>query len=141
MKQADEIRQYADDHYVKPARERGERQVSIRAGTVRQEMRLSSDSVAAVGGALDTDVFERFANVKQLKEKYHGVDSRRGANANFVFEILPLSDYRARDDYVGNWRERAFELSPSEFQELVREYLEAKGFSDAEVEIVIKMKV
>ena len=36
---------------------------------------------------------------------------------------------------------RILELSPSEFQELARGYLKAKGFSDAEAdEIVIKMK-
>ena len=164
MTQADEIRRHADERYVIPARLRGERRVTIRAGTVREEMGLLPDSIAAVGGALDTEVFERFANV--LRVDYHGVDSRRGANAYFTYEILPVSNRDMRsfitsqdveqesvagvgsatnaepeDALDENLRERILELSPSEFQELAREYLEAKGFDDAEIEITIRMKM
>lgn len=38
------------------------------------------------------------------------------------------------------WRNQVLELPIEEFQELFSDYLKAKGFSDADVEIVIKMK-
>ena len=38
------------------------------------------------------------------------------------------------------WRKQVLELPIEEFQELFSEYLKAKGFSDADVEIVIRMK-
>ena len=139
MRQADEIRQYAVEHYVDPARIRGEKRVTIRAGNVRIEKELPSDSVAAVGGALDTEVFEKLANVKRVD--YHGVPSRRGADANFEFEILPVLKNESREaDFSESWREHVMELAPNEFQDLVREYLKSKGFTDAEIEIVIRMK-
>ena len=47
---------------------------------------MASDRVAAVGGAIDTEVFEKFARVRRVG--YEGVPSRRGADANFVFKIL-----------------------------------------------------
>ena len=139
MSQADEIRRYADKRYVTPARLRDEQRVTIRAGTVREEMRLPSDRVAAVGGSLDTEVFERFANVRRVD--YFGVESRRGADANFVFEILPVYKTELDDTLDENLRERILELTPSEFQELAREYLKAKGFDDAEIEVTIRMKM
>ena len=51
----------------------------------------------------------------------------------------------AADNDEGNHDDSLLEqlarLSPSEFQELIGEYVKAKGFTNAEIEIVIKMKV
>ena len=55
--------------------------------------------------------------------------------------MLPLYETELEDALDENLYERILELSPSEFQELAREYLKAKGFADAEIEIVIRMKV
>lgn len=65
---------------------------------------------------------------------YKGPPSRRGPSAEFVFSILP------GHEQAGDWRERVLELPMGEFRELFSDYLKAKGFSDAEVEIVIRMK-
>ena len=67
---------------------------------------------------------------------YKGPPSRRGPSAEFVFSILPQPGHAQADD----WRERVLELPMGEFQGLVGDYLKAKGFSDAEVEIVIRLK-
>ncbi len=54
---------------------------------------------------------------------------------------LILLQTQSQEHSNENLRERILELSPSEFQELAREYLRSKGFADAEIEIVIRMKV
>ena len=54
---------------------------------------------------------------------------------------LILLQTQSQEHSNENLRERILELSPSEFQELAREYLKAKVSSDAEIEIVIRMKV
>ena len=54
---------------------------------------------------------------------------------------LILLQTQSQEHSNENLRERILELSPSEFQELAREYLQAKVSPDAEIEIVIRMKV
>lgn len=63
MKQADRIREYAIKHCVKPARNAGEKRVSIRAGDVHKAMKLDN-RVPAVCGALRTEEFQDRANVE-----------------------------------------------------------------------------
>lgn len=57
MKQADQIRHYAQKKYVTPARARREEQFSIRAGEVVREMKLLWRSAPAVCSALKTRQF------------------------------------------------------------------------------------
>ena len=148
MSQADEIRRYAVQHYVEPARRAGERRVSIRAGDVHNALGLKQAHFN-VCQALDGSKFHRQAGVRLVD--YNGVPSRRGANAEFVFSIQPgqaqASDWRrrvseppTRQAQASDWRGRVLELPMGEFRELFSDYLKAKGFSDAEVEIVIRMK-
>lgn len=42
---------------------------------------------------------------------------------------------------VNSLRRYILQLTPSEFQELTREYLKSKGFANAEIEVVINMKI
>jgi DNA polymerase III delta prime subunit len=59
---ADRIRQYAHDKYIKPARERGEREVLIRAGTLHDELSLDANW-ANVCQALEGGKFQNLAGV------------------------------------------------------------------------------
>ena len=133
MTQADEIRQYALEHYVEPARRAGERRVVVRAMDVHNALGLNG-RYPNVCQALDGSKFHRQAGVKIVD--YKGPPSRRGPSAEFVFSILPQPGYGQAND----WRERVMELPMGEFQGLVGDYLKAKGFSDADVEIVIRLK-
>ena len=45
------------------------------------------------------------------------------------------------DGVIRNLRENVAQLTPSEFQELVRQYVEDKGFADAEITVVLKMTI
>ena len=47
----------------------------------------------------------------------------------------------SQKDGIGSLRQEVLRLTPSEFQELAREYLQSKGFDNAEIEIVIRMKM
>ena len=159
---ADRIRNYAT-RLVEDARRNGETRIKIRSGDIHNALGLSQ-AHANVGQSLEGEIFQNQAGVRLVD--YRGVDSRRGANAYFIYEILPASnrdvrsfitpldveqesvagvssstDAEPKDAMDENLRERILELSPSEFQELAREYLKAKGFDDAEIEITIRMKV
>ena len=134
---ADRIRNYATK-LVDDARRDGERFITIRSGDVHDALSLSQ-AHSNVGQSLEGDKFQKQAGVKFVD--YHGVRSHRGANSNFVFEILPISKSEPKEDLSVSWREKVIELSPSEFQELAREYLQSKGFDNAEIEIVIRMKM
>lgn len=125
MRQADEIRRYAVERYVAPARDAGEPRVAIRAGDVHKALELEKAHYN-VCQVLDGAIFHRKAGVRPVD--YNGPPSRRGPNAEFVYRVLPMDD----------WHKRVMELPIGEFEDLVSDYLRAKGFSDAE--IVLKVK-
>lgn len=168
---ADMIREHATG-LVEQARREGRERITIRSGDVHDALKLKQ-AHSNVGQALDGAKFHKQAHVELVD--YHGVDSRRGSNSEFVFSILPLgtrspgiqfSGTRPSDTRISNtrpsgtrrritraeitrslgilppsiWRKQVLELPIEEFQELFSDYLKAKGFSDADVEIVIRMK-
>ena len=81
---ADQIREFVDDNYVAPARERGERSFSVRAGDVHSDMGLSA-RLPAVCAALGTDKFERNYGLRRTSVE----GPINGANCVLTFEILP----------------------------------------------------
>jgi hypothetical protein len=79
---ADRIRRFILSHYVVPARNRGEKTVTVRAGDAHAQMSLHSQH-ANVCQAMRGDKFLNLANVK-LKS-FRG--SLVGANAYFVYQL------------------------------------------------------
>ena len=125
MKQADEIRRYAVQHYVEPARGAGEGVVVIRAGDVHRALGLENAHYN-VCQVLDGAKFHHKAGVAPVD--YEGPESRRAPNSEFVFRVLPM----------GDWHKWVMELPIEEFEDLVSDYLRAKGFSNAEMVIRVK---
>jgi 5-methylcytosine-specific restriction protein B len=82
MTQADSIREYAYQHYVLPARTRGQRTVVIRSGDVHSEMGLRS-AMPAVCSALGANKFEERYRVRKLKAEGPAV----GANLYLTFQV------------------------------------------------------
>lgn len=83
MRLADRIRQYALEKYVEPARHNGRSDVTIRAGDVHSDMKLTS-RMPAVCGALSADKFLVLARLELLKRTGPG----QGANAVFHYRVL-----------------------------------------------------
>jgi len=81
---ADEIREFAYNHYVFPARNAGLPQVRIRAGDVHDALNLVS-LYPAVCGALGADKFQTQYRLRRIGRQ--GPTS--GANVWFTFEIFP----------------------------------------------------
>ncbi len=52
----------------------------------------------------------------------------------------PLREFPTRHEQADDWRKQVLELPIEGFQELFSDYLKAKGFSNAEVEIVIRTR-
>ena len=158
------IREYATG-LVEQARREGRESITIRAGNVHKALGLRQ-AYANVGQALDGEIFHRQARVKLVD--YDGPPSRRGSKSEFIYRILhgreqgddwrrrvpqrptrreQASDLRERlrefptqHEQANDWRKRVLELPIEGFQELFSDYLKAKGFSNAEVEIVIRMR-
>lgn len=80
--QADEIREYAIKHYIQPARNRGDTQVTICAGDIHKRMEFTSSRMQAVLGALGAIKFRKDQNLQLI--------SRTGdwTNTLFTFKIL-----------------------------------------------------
>ena len=82
MRLADKIREFVYENYIKPARERGLRLVTIRAGDIHSQMGLKN-RMPAVCEALSAKKFEEMYNVKLIKRK----GPVHGADVYFTFRI------------------------------------------------------
>jgi len=80
---ADAIREHCRQHYVEPARERGDLVVGIRAGDVHAALSLSQ-RYGAVCSAIGAELFERHARVKRIAIE----GPVNGGNTLFVYRIL-----------------------------------------------------
>ncbi len=80
---ADRIRQFAYDSYIVPARQRGEKSVTLRAGDVHTRMNLTS-RMPAVCGAIGTRLFETQYHLRLIDRR----GPTQGAEVTFKFELL-----------------------------------------------------
>ncbi len=80
---ADAIREYCRQHYVEPARKRGDHVVGIRAGDVHTDLNLSQ-RLPGVCSAIGAELFERHARVKRIAIE----GPLNGASTLFVYRIL-----------------------------------------------------
>ena len=84
MSTADQIRRYAIEHHVAPARAAGHTEIRIRLGDIRQGMGLPNP-LQSVRSALATKLFQNEAGVELLTPINH----RAGADTEWHYRILP----------------------------------------------------
>lgn len=84
MTTADDIRRYAIDHYIAPARAAGHEEVCIRLGDIRQNMALTNP-LQSIRSALATRLFRDEAGVEFLT----AIGPRAGADTYCRFRINP----------------------------------------------------
>ena len=82
-KLADKIRGYCKDRYIIPAREKGEKQVTIRVGDVHKELNLT-DRYGSVDDALGANKFQSMAKVKNISSE----GPSHAPNKIYKFQIL-----------------------------------------------------
>ena len=149
MTQADEIRQHAVQHYIEPARQEQRAEVTILAKDIRGEMGMHIDQTAVMSALTAVTFLDKYGlGLERLGEGqgWQGVRYRLSGTDYSSDQSMPRGEYESipqheRElEYVSDWRERVLELPMGEFRELFSDYLKAKGFSDADVEIVIRMK-
>lgn len=80
--QADKIRIYVLERKIEPARQRGEKLITIFAREIHAEMNLNAP-IQTVCTALDHDEFEQFAQVRLLERSAQ----KRSTKSKWVFEI------------------------------------------------------
>lgn len=86
MRLADQIRSYAQEQYVVPARGQRERQFSIRVGEVVRDMKLVGGRVPAVCSALRT---REFLDKNALRLVSHtGPVSGQSTTVTYVYEFI-----------------------------------------------------
>jgi hypothetical protein len=81
-RQAERIRQYVLDSIISPARARGERELSVRAGNVHRDLGLRN-RLPAVCGALGATVFSKMASVEVVRVS----GPANGATTEFTFRL------------------------------------------------------
>ena len=81
---ADDIRTFACQRYVEPARKAGKKQVTIRMGDVHKAMGLK-DRLPAVCSAIQAEKFRTGCRVALLDQK----GPLQGSNRLLTFEVLP----------------------------------------------------
>ena len=80
---ADEVREYCAEHYIRPARESGQNEVSIRAGDVHTALGYSN-RLPLVCSAIGAAVFEEENNIRRTSIE----GPMHGANTVVTFELL-----------------------------------------------------
>ena len=93
MSDADKIRQYARDNYVRPAIHRGEQRVRIKAGEVHNALKLQGQH-PNVCQALKSKIFLRDNNL--LLEGREGPPSGQSSSVVFTYR-LPVSSTQQPD--------------------------------------------
>lgn len=86
MRQADEIRTYARERYVVPARRQREKRFSIKAGDVVRGMRLVYGSTPAVCSALRTREFLAENALRLVSRK--GPESGQSTTTTYTYEFV-----------------------------------------------------
>ena len=82
MSYADDVRNYCLENIIRPARRRGEKQLTIRAGDIHTAMGYRN-RMPLVCGALGAKKFEEIASVERIGL----AGPTNGANALFTFRI------------------------------------------------------
>ena len=87
---AEEIRSYVQNQYIKPARRRGDKKVTIRAGDIHDEMGLSNlqPHVCDVLGK-NRSKLEEQCNIKLINEEWgKNVNQHHAKNIWYTYELL-----------------------------------------------------
>jgi len=83
MSFADDVRQYCKDAYVDPARNKGEKTVTIRSGDVHSALNYR-DRYPLVCSAIGPNLFEELCNVKRISVE----GPLNGVSTLFTFELI-----------------------------------------------------
>jgi hypothetical protein len=86
MKQADNIRTYAREKYVIPARGQSEKRFSIRTGDVVREMKLVAGRTPAVCSALKTKEFLEENALRLISRT--GPESGQSTTVTYTYEFI-----------------------------------------------------
>lgn len=82
MTQADDIREFVNENYFRPARKKNQNIVEVRAGDVSRLMELMNN-IPAVCGAIGANKMEAKYNVRKTDE----IGPQNGANKYFRFQL------------------------------------------------------
>lgn len=84
---AEGIRTYVNENYFEPARESGDEEITIRAGTVRQEMELK-DRQPAVCSAMRSEEIQGKFDVELIDtELGKNVNQKDAANIWYTYKL------------------------------------------------------
>jgi hypothetical protein len=94
MRQADEIRAFARERYVVPARGQRERRFSIRSGDVVRDMKLAGGRTPAVCSALKTKEFLQDNSLRLIART--GPESGQSTTVTYTYEFVDTATDKDR---------------------------------------------
>jgi hypothetical protein len=117
---ADDIRRFAKEHYILPAKKRGDGSISVRVGDVHREMKLAS-LMPAVCSALKAKTFLEENDLKL--ESWQGPPSGQSSTVVYTYRWGPSQPPGPSKSLFERMRGLAKDLFPSssnEWEESVR---------------------
>jgi hypothetical protein len=122
---ADEIRQYVIEQYVRPAQGRGEKTVSVTAGEVQKALGLKN-RIAWVCTALRADRFQSENHLRLIAET--GPPSGMSTTVKFTFEMAPACAPELNPLWQLRGRAKDMFEKLGEWEEVIKQ--ERQQFSD-----------
>ena len=158
---ADEIRRYVVQHYIQPAIRKDERTKEVYFRELEKGLRRGHDRAPyrqAIKAALTTEDFQTrykatangYTSItftlgqtarRALNQPKHLI-SPTGISEDSSFGLTDLlgrnQGLESKEEIIRKLTERIDELTQDEFENLVRAYAQAKGFSNVELSFVLK---
>ena len=149
---ADEIREYVVENYIKPRLRDGRLSTEVYLNEVANGVRREGERppfYQAIKAALTTRAFQNRLNITATENAYTSIVFTLRNMEGQPFD-LPISapeakptaspppETESKEDIIAKLTERIDELTQDEFKILVRAYAQANGFSNVELSFVLK---
>jgi hypothetical protein len=83
IKDADRIREFVYEHYIKPAKEKGLSSVPFKAGEIHKRMGFTKNNIPNIIGALCREIMKKRYGVKNI----HREPPSDGLNVIITYEL------------------------------------------------------
>ena len=148
---ADEIRKYVLRHHIQPAIREGRHTIEVRMLELEEGLKRGHDRAPyrqAIRAALTTQDFQIRYNA--IANEYISIaftlnqTDITGVTEDSSFDIEGSvgrnPEFESKEDIIAKLHKRIDELTHDEFESIVRAYAKAKGFSNVELSLVLKLK-
>ncbi len=143
---ANEIREYVFQQHIQPEIREGRTTIEVLFSEIEHGLSREGERSPyrqAIKAALNTQVFQNQYNVTVTENAFTSIifTLRNTENQEIWSMTSPSPETESKEDIIAKLTEPIDELTQDEFENLVRAYVRAKGFSNVEVSFTLKMEI